>query len=57
MKLIVTVDHKGAEISGYITSDTKEENIMVEVWKGIQKQLEEKGYKIISLSVEEYKDK
>nr|DAK14962.1 MAG TPA: hypothetical protein [Caudoviricetes sp.] len=57
MKLIVTVDHKGAEISGYITSDTKEENIMVEVWKGIQKQLEEKGYKIISLSVEKYKDK
>lgn len=57
MKLIVTVDHKGAEISGYITSDTKEENIMTEVWKGIQKQLEEKGYRIISLSVEEYKDK
>lgn len=57
MKLIVTVDHKDSEILGYITSDAKKENIMTEVWKGIQKQLEEKGYKIISLSVEEYKDK
>nr|DAV34990.1 MAG TPA: protein of unknown function (UPF0180) [Caudoviricetes sp.] len=57
MKLIVTVDHKSSEISGYITSDTKKENIVAEVWKGIQKQLEEKGYKIVTLSVEEYKDK
>lgn len=57
MKLIVTVDHKGAEVLGYITSDTKKENIVTEVWKGIQKQLEEKGYKIVTLSVEEYKDK
>ena len=57
MKLIVTVDHKDSEILGYITSDAKKENIMTEVWKGIQKQLEEKGYKIVSLSVEEYKDK
>ena len=57
MKLIVTVDYKGSEILGYITSDTKKENIVAEVWKGIQKQLEEKGYKIITLSVEEYKDK
>ena len=57
MKLIVTVDHKDSEILGYITSDAKKENIMTEVWKGIQKQLEEKGYKIISLSVEEDKDK
>jgi hypothetical protein len=57
MKLIVTVDHKGSEILGYITSDTKKENIVTEVWKGIQKQLEEKGYKIVTLSVEEYKDK
>ena len=56
MKLIVTVDHKGSEISGYITSDTKKENIVAEVWKGIQKQLEEKGYKIVTLSVEEYKE-
>lgn len=53
----MTVNHKGSEISGYITSDTKKENIIPEVWKGIQKQLEEKGYKIVTLSVEEYKDK
>lgn len=57
MKLIVTVDHKGSEVSGYITSDTKKENIVVEVWRGIQKQLEEKGYKIIALSVEEYEER
>jgi hypothetical protein len=57
MKLIVTIDHKGSEISGYITSDTNKENIVAEVWKGIQKQLEEKGYKIVTLSVEEYKEK
>lgn len=57
MKLIVTVDHKSSEISGYITSDAKKENIVAEVWKGIQKQLEEKGYKIVTLSVEKYKDK
>lgn len=57
MKLIVTVDYKHREISGYITSDTTKEVIMTEVWKGIQKQLEEKGYKIITLSVEEYKEK
>lgn len=56
MKLIVTVDYKGAEVLGYITSDTKKENIVVEVWRGIQKQLEEKGYKIVTLSVEEYKE-
>lgn len=57
MKLIVTVDCKDREISRYIDSDTVKENMMAEVWKGIQKQLEEKGYKIITLSVEEYKDK
>ncbi len=57
MKLIVTVDCKDREISRYIDSDTVKENMMTEVWKGIQKQLEEKGYKIITLSVEEYKDK
>lgn len=57
MKLIVTVDCKDREISRYIDSDTVEENMMTEVWKGIQKQLEEKGYKIITLSVEKYKDK
>lgn len=57
MKLIVTVDHKDSEVSRYIDLDVAKENIMTEVWKGIQKQLEEKGYKIISLSVEEYKDK
>ncbi|QHU90431.1 hypothetical protein GWK74_02980 [Candidatus Saccharibacteria bacterium oral taxon 488] len=57
MKLIVTVDHKDSEISRYIDLGVAKENIMTEVWKGIQKQLEEKGYKIISLSVEEYKDK
>ena len=56
MKLIVTVDCKDREISRYIDSDTVKENMMTEVWKGIQKQLEEKGYKIITLSVEEYKD-
>ena len=33
------------------------QDIRTEVWKGIQKQLEEKGYKIITLSVEEYKEK
>jgi len=54
MKLIVTVDCKDREISQYITV---KENMMTEVWKGIQKQLEEKGYKIITLSVEEYKEK
>jgi hypothetical protein len=57
MKLIVTVDYKYRETSGYITSGTTKEVIMTEVWKGIQKQLEEKGYKIITLSVEEYKEK
>nr|DAO91038.1 MAG TPA: hypothetical protein [Caudoviricetes sp.]DAT03548.1 MAG TPA: hypothetical protein [Caudoviricetes sp.]DAU90620.1 MAG TPA: hypothetical protein [Bacteriophage sp.] len=57
MKLIVTVDCKDREISRYIDSDTVKENMMTEVWKGIQKQLEEKGYKIITLSVEEYKEK
>lgn len=57
MKLIVTVDCKDREISRYIDSDTVKENMMTEVWKGIQKQLEEKGYKIVTLSVEEYKDK
>lgn len=57
MKLIVTVDHKDSEILRYIDLGVAKENIMTEVWKGIQKQLEEKGYKIISLSVEEYKDK
>nr|DAT91472.1 MAG TPA: hypothetical protein [Caudoviricetes sp.] len=57
MKLIVTVDCKDREISRYIDSDTVKENMMTEVWKGIQKQLEEKGYKIITLSVEEYKGK
>ena len=57
MKLIVTVDCKDREISRYIDSDTVKENLMTEVWKGIQKQLEEKGYKIITLSVEEYKEK
>lgn len=57
MKLIVTVDCKDREISRYIDSDTVKENMMAEVWKGIQKQLEQKGYKIITLSVEEYKDK
>lgn len=57
MKLIVTVDCKDREISRYIDSDTVKENMMTEVWKGIQKQLEQKGYKIITLSVEEYKDK
>jgi hypothetical protein len=57
MKLIVTVDCKDREISRYIDSDTVKENIMTEVWKGIQKQLEQKGYKIITLSVEEYKEK
>lgn len=57
MKLIVTVDCKDREISRYIDSDTVKENMMAEVWKGIQKQLEEKGYKIITLSVEEYKEK
>lgn len=56
MKLIVTVDCKDREISRYIDSDTVKENMMTEVWKGIQKQLEEKGYKIITLSVEEYKE-
>lgn len=57
MKLIVTVDCKDREISRYIDSDTVKENMMTEVWKGIQKQLEEKGYKIITLSVEQYKEK
>lgn len=57
MKLIVTVDCKDNEISQYIDSSTTKENMMTEVWKGIQKQLEEKGYKIITLSVEKYKDK
>lgn len=57
MKLIVTIDCKDREISRYIDSDTVKENMMTEVWKGIQKQLEEKGYKIITLSVEEYKEK
>ncbi len=57
MKLIVTVDCKDREISRYIDSDTVKENMMTEVWKGIQKQLEQKGYKIITLSVEEYKEK
>lgn len=57
MKLIVTVDCKDREISRYIDSDNVKENMMTEVWKGIQKQLEEKGYKIITLSVEEYKEK
>ena len=57
MKLIVTVDCKDREISRYIDSDTVKENMMTEVWKGIQKQLEKKGYKIITLSVEEYKEK
>ena len=57
MKLIVTVDCKDREISRYIDSDTVKENMMTEGWKGIQKQLEEKGYKIITLSVEEYKEK
>lgn len=57
MKLIVTIDCKDREISRYIDSDTVKENMMTEVWKGIQKQLEEKGYKIITLSVEEYKGK
>lgn len=57
MKLIVTVDCRDREISRYIDSDTVKENMMTEVWKGIQKQLEEKGYKIITLSVEEYKEK
>ena len=57
MKLIVTVDCKDRKISRYIDSDTVKENMMTEVWKGIQKQLEEKGYKIITLSVEEYKEK
>ena len=57
MKLIVTVDYKYRETSGYITSGTTKEVLMTEVWKGIQKQLEEKGYKIITLSVEEYKGK
>lgn len=57
MKLIVTVDCKDREISRHIDSDTVKENMMTEVWKGIQKQLEQKGYKIITLSVEEYKDK
>lgn len=57
MKLIVTVDCKDREISRYIDSDTVKENMMTEVWEGIQKQLEEKGYKIITLSVEEYKEK
>lgn len=56
MKLIVTVDCKDREISRYIDSDTVKENMMTEVWKGIQKQLEEKGYKIITLSVEKYKE-
>jgi len=57
MKLIVTVDCKDREMSQYIDSNTAKENMMTEVWKGIQKQLEEKGYKIITLSVEEYKEK
>lgn len=57
MKLIVTIDCKDREISRYIDSDTVKENMMTEVWKGIQKQLEQKGYKIITLSVEEYKEK
>lgn len=56
MKLIVTVDYKNDESFGYVSTSTKKENTMAEVWKGIQKQLEEKGYKIITLSVEEYEE-
>ncbi|MBF1031476.1 MAG: hypothetical protein HXK99_01205 [Candidatus Nanosynbacter sp.] len=56
MKLIVTVDYKNDESFGYVSTSTKKENTMAEVWKGVQKQLEEKGYKIITLSVEEYEE-
>lgn len=56
MKLIVTVDYKNDESFGYVSTSTKKETTMAEVWKGIQKQLEEKGYKIITLSVEEYEE-
>lgn len=56
MKLIVTVDYKNDESFGYVSTSTKKETTMAEVWKGIQKQLEEKGYKIVTLSVEEYEE-
>lgn len=56
MKLIVTVDCKNDESFGYVSTSTKKENMKAEVWKGIQKQLEEKGYKIVALSVEEHEE-
>nr|DAS90135.1 MAG TPA: hypothetical protein [Caudoviricetes sp.] len=56
MKLIVTVDYKNDKSFEYVSTSTKKENTMTEVWKGVQKQLEEKGYKIITLSVEEYEE-
>ena len=57
MKLIVTVDSIGVKSFGFVGSVSRDEDTMIEVWKGIQKQLEEKGYRIVTLSVEEYKDK
>lgn len=57
MKLIVTVDSIGVKPFGFVGSVSRDEDTMIEVWKGIQKQLEEKGYRIVTLSVEEYKDK
>jgi hypothetical protein len=57
MKLIVMVDCTEFTPLGAIDAINRDEDIMTEVWKGIQKQLEEKGYKIITLSVEEYKEK
>lgn len=56
MKLIVTVDYKNDKSFEYVSTSTKKENTMAEVWKGVQKQLEEKGCKIITLSVEEYEE-
>jgi hypothetical protein len=56
MKLIVTVDSIGTAPFGFVGAVSRDEDTMIEVWKGIQKQLEEKGYKIITLSVEEYKE-
>jgi len=42
MKLIVTVNYKNDESFGYVSTSTKKENTMAEVWKGVQKTVRRK---------------